>query len=97
MYIYAWPLFNKINNNSIDNYELVEVRTQWVGQQPVDDDVGVAPDGGCEVGVERNVQGVVLKEVLRLKSSWTEVQRHLGEKTNNKYRNSQKYYLKLFM
>lgn len=38
-----------------------KVRTQWGSQQPVDNDVSVASDGGCEVSVERNVEGVVLK------------------------------------
>lgn len=41
---------------------LVEkVLTQWSGQQSVDNDVGVAPDGRCEVSVEGDVEGVVLK------------------------------------
>ena len=65
------------------NQTFVErVRTQRGGQQPVDNEVSVASDRRCEVSVERNVEGVVLKEMLALKITCAEVQRHLGN-TNN--------------
>lgn len=38
-----------------------KVLTQWSSQQSVDNDVSVAPDGWCEVSVEGNVEGIVLK------------------------------------
>lgn len=51
--------------------------TQRRSQQPVDNNVSVASDRGREVSVERNVECVVLKQLLILENTGTEVQRHL--------------------
>lgn len=52
--------------------------TQGRGEQPVDHDVSVAPDGRGEVSVKRNVEGVVLKKFLLVESTSAEVESHLG-------------------
>lgn len=56
-------------------------RTQRRRQQPVHDDVRVAPDGRCEVCVEGNVESVVLKMFPLQPRTGTEVQGQLRTQT----------------
>lgn len=46
----------------------------------MDHDVSVASDGRGEVGVQRNIEGVVLKKFFLVESTGAEVESHLGEK-----------------
>jgi len=62
--------------------------TQRGGQQAVHQHVGVAADGGGEVGVERHVEGVVAELQLLAQRPAAEVQRHLqggGVETHDSY------------
>lgn len=66
------------------NVFIVEmVPTQGRSEQPVDHDVSVASDGGGEVSVERNVEGVVLKKFLLFNSTGAEVECHLEQKRSS--------------